>query len=97
MNRPATRQRRERFIEDHDSMFAPEFHKALKRVMDRHRGLSFFTDDQIEEIVSEMVATERRSHSHMVRERSRYWRDKSLAAAINGIRADLAEIDGRAA
>ena len=97
MTRPATRQRRERFIEDHDSMFAPAFHKALKRVMDRNGGLSWFTDDQIEEIVSEMVDTERRSHSHMVRGRSRYWRDRSLAAAINGIRADLAEIDGRAA
>lgn len=97
MTRPATRERRERFIEDHDSMFAPAFHKALKRVMDRAGGLSWFTDDQIEEIVSDMAATERWSHSHMIRERSRYWRDRRLAAAIDGIRSDLAEIDGRAA
>lgn len=97
MPRPATRERRERFIADHDTMFAPAFHKALKRVMDRHRGLSFFTDGQIEEIVAEMVDTERRSHSFKVKERTRYWREKTAAAAINDVRKDLAEIAGSAA
>lgn len=96
MPRPATRERRERFIADHDTMFAPSFHKALKRVMDRHRGLSFFTDEQIEEIVAEMVRAERWSHSFKVKERSRYWREKTAAAAISDIRKDLAEIEGRA-
>ena len=97
MPRPATRERRERFINDHDRMFAPEFHKALKRVMDRHPGFSFFTDDQIEEIVSEIVRAERWSHSFMVKERSRYWREKTAADAINDVRKDLAEIAGSAA
>ena len=88
---PATRQRRERFIDDHDSMFAPAFHNALKRCVDRAGGLSWFSDEQIEEIVSEMVATERASHSHMIRERSRHWR--RVAAAIDGIRGDLGAIE----
>ena len=91
----ATRERRERFIDDHDSMFAPAFHKALKRCMDRAGGLSFFTDEQIEQIVSDMVAAERASHSHKIRERSLHWR--RVAAAIDGIFGNLADIDGRAA
>jgi hypothetical protein len=63
----ATRQRRERFISEHDSQFSGEFDKALFACMRAAGGLAFFTDKQIEQIAAEMVRRERQSHSMAVR------------------------------
>lgn len=45
-----------------DSTYGREFDRALDRVISRHRGLSFWTDEQIEEIRAQMVKDAWSSH-----------------------------------
>lgn len=54
----APRARHEHQINLLNSTFGREFDKALDRVIVRHRGLSFFTDEQISEIRAEMIERE---------------------------------------
>lgn len=49
------RTRDEASIKRLNTRFGGEFDKALDRVIDRNRGLNFFTDEQIAEIRAEMV------------------------------------------
>jgi len=60
MTRPASRERREAFIETFDTLTGRDFDRALKACMHRAGGLAFFTDEQIEQIAAEMVAGLRR-------------------------------------
>lgn len=53
-----TRARHEHQIRMLDSTFGGELDDAITRVMNRHRGLSFFTDEQIAEIRAEMIERE---------------------------------------
>lgn len=48
----------EKQIDRLDTRFGNEFDRALSRVIDRHGGLAFFTDDQIAEIRAEMIQRE---------------------------------------
>lgn len=52
------RDRHEHQIKLLNSTFGREFDKALDRVIVRHRGLSFFTAEQIAEIRAEMIERE---------------------------------------
>lgn len=79
MRKIATRARKEKFIRDMDTAAGREFDRALDRVIGQHGGLSFFTDEQIAEITSEMARKERWSHSLMIRNRRAAW-DRGRAA-----------------
>lgn len=61
------RVRHEKFINDFDCRGG--FDKALYACMSAERGLSFFTDEQIELIAAEMARTERSSHTFRMRQR----------------------------
>ena len=50
------RARDEASIKRLNTTFGREFDKALDRVIDRNRGLNFFTDDQLAEIRAGLVA-----------------------------------------
>jgi len=50
-----SRTRDEASIKRLNTTFGREFDKALDRVIERNRGLNFFTDDQLSEIRAEMV------------------------------------------
>ena len=55
MSRRAHHEKQIRF---HDDWAGAEFDKALSRVISRHGGLAFFTDDQIAEIRSDLIQRE---------------------------------------
>lgn len=55
MSRRAHHEKQIRF---HDDWTGAEFDKALTRVINRHGGLGFFTDDQIAEIRADMIQRE---------------------------------------
>lgn len=87
MTRPASRERRERFILSFDSSPAvPRFMEALRDCIRRGGGLSWFTDEQIEQIAARLANDARWTTRLNVRNR------RSAAAAITAIRADLAEM-----
>lgn len=70
MQRPATRERRERFIRT----FKPaELRRAIDVVMHDNGGLNFFNDDQIAEI-SDWLVSEERSRTHRNIQNRRAWR-----------------------
>lgn len=69
MSRPATREREERFIKSFNGFQGLDFDAALDRILSR-RGNSFFTDEQMAEITSEMVDRARFSQSLRVRNRA---------------------------
>lgn len=50
-----TRARHERQILLNSSTFGREFEQAVHRVISRHRGMDFFTDEQIAEIRAELI------------------------------------------
>ena len=68
MPRPTTRERQKRFIASFDGVQGLDWSAALDRLLARH-GLSFFTDEQVEDIASEMV--ERARFSQRIRVRNR--------------------------
>lgn len=67
--RHATRQRQERFAKSFDGVQGLDWSAALDRILAR-RGLSFFTDEQMEEITSAMVERARFSRTLRVRNRA---------------------------
>ncbi|MBA4220191.1 MAG: hypothetical protein C0458_05615 [Methylobacterium sp.] len=64
----ATRQRQERFAKSFDGVQGLDWSAALDRLL-AQRGLSFFTDEQMEDIASEMVRRARFSQRLRVRNR----------------------------
>ncbi|WP_089177111.1 hypothetical protein [Bosea sp. AS-1] len=68
MGAQTTRERQERFAKDFDGVHCLDWSAALDRILAR-RGLSFFTDEQVEEIVSAMVERARFSQRLRVRNR----------------------------
>jgi len=64
----ATRQRQVRFMVSYDGVQGLDWSAALDRIL-AHRGLSFFTDEQMEEITSAMVERARLSQRLRVRNR----------------------------
>lgn len=66
--RPATRERQQRFAKSFDGVPGLDWSAALDRLLDR-RGLSFFTDEQMSEIASELVERARLSQRLRVRNR----------------------------
>jgi len=65
----ATRQRQERFAKSFDGVQGLDWSAALDRILAR-RSLSFFTDEQMEEITSTMVERARLSQRLRVRNRA---------------------------
>ncbi len=65
----ATRERQERFIKDFNGVQGLDWSAALDRLLARH-GLSFFTDEQVEDITSEMVERARFSQRLTIRNRA---------------------------
>lgn len=63
----STRTRQEKFIRDFD--YRGSFDAALAHVISKAGGLSFFTDEQLEEITAEMVRKERWHSSFRVVQR----------------------------
>lgn len=64
----ATRQRQERFAKSFNGVQGLDWSAALDRVL-AERGLSFFTDEQMDELASEMVRRARFSQRVRVRNR----------------------------
>lgn len=56
------RARHEYQIRLHDDRAGEAFDRALTRVISRHGGFAFFTDDQIAEIRAEMIQRDWASH-----------------------------------
>lgn len=69
MPRTASRQRQERFAKDFDGVQGLDWSAALDRLLCQ-QGLSFFTDEQMAEITSEMVDRARLSQRLRVRNRA---------------------------
>jgi hypothetical protein len=76
------RHRHEATIKMLDSTWGGEFDKALGRVISAHRGMNFFTDEQIAEIRAEMLRQEwdRRRRNRRHREQAQAIRAKQEAA-----------------
>jgi hypothetical protein len=68
MAKPTTRERQARFIASFEGVQGLDWSAALDRLLAR-RGLLFFTDEQVEEIASEMVERARFSQRLRVRNR----------------------------
>ena len=66
------RARDEASIHRLDSTFGREFERALDRVLSRHSGLSFWTDEQLAEIRTQMVADA--WFSHRLNRENRRWK-----------------------
>lgn len=64
----ATRQRQERFAKSFNGVQGLDWSAALDRLL-AERGLSFFTDEQMDELASEMVRRAR--FSQRIRARNR--------------------------
>lgn len=64
----ATRQRQERFAKSFNGVQGLDWSAALDRLL-AERGLSFFTDEQMDELASEMVRRARFSQRIRVRNR----------------------------
>ena len=58
-----------------------EFDKALDRVCQRHRGLNFYTDEQLEEIREQMVTDARASQKFKNEQRHIYWARQTNSSA----------------
>ncbi|MCA0318197.1 MAG: hypothetical protein LCH88_09025 [Proteobacteria bacterium] len=81
-----TRARQEKFICDHDTPSGREFDRALGRVISEHRGVSFFTDEQIAEITAEMARKARKdsaSHARICQQA------RALLAARERVEAEI--------
>lgn len=65
------RSRHEHQINLNSTTFGGELDLAMARVMSRHPGLSFFTDEQISEIRAEMIRREWFCHKHRRENRKR--------------------------
>lgn len=68
MPRPATRERQERFAETFDGVQALDWRASVDRFLSRE-GMSWLTDEQMEEIVSDMVGHARVSQKLRMRNR----------------------------
>lgn len=69
MARTSSRERQERFIKSFDGVQGLDFDYALERIL-RRRGLSWLTDEQMVEVVSEMAGRARFSQQMRVRNRA---------------------------
>lgn len=67
--KPAARERQERFIKSYDGVQGLDFDAAIDRIL-RRRGLSWLTDEQIADVVTEMVDRARLSQRLRVRNRA---------------------------
>lgn len=69
MTRPATRERKERFIKSFEGAAVRDAAMLVDRRLSRH-GLSWLTDEQLDEITADLVSDARFSQTLRIRNRN---------------------------